>query len=97
MIWNVGKLYRQFLALLGGSIERTEKRLKEAAQERGALIWNLTRLPARLSEDFLHFLFLIRIQGLGLVLFDDLFDSGVEPLAQRGSPGFQPLRPSLAV
>lgn len=41
---NVGKLYRQFLALLGGMTERIEKRLKEAAEEHGGLIWGLDAL-----------------------------------------------------
>ena len=41
---NVGKLYRQFLALLGGMDERVEKRLKETAEEHGGLIWGLDGL-----------------------------------------------------
>ncbi len=54
-------------------------------------------LSRRLGQDFPHLLFLIRFQGLGLVLFDDLLNPGVEPLAQRRGSGFQPLHPSLAV
>jgi hypothetical protein len=41
---NVGKLYRQFLALLGGLNERVEKRLQETAEEHGGLIWGIDAL-----------------------------------------------------
>ena len=35
---NVGKLYRQFLALLGGMDERTQAKLSETAANHGGLI-----------------------------------------------------------
>jgi hypothetical protein len=41
---NVGKLYRQFLALLGGMNEWVEKRLQAAAEAHGGLIWGLDAL-----------------------------------------------------
>jgi hypothetical protein len=41
---HVGRLYRQFLALLGGMDERVEKRLRETAQEHGGLIWAIDAL-----------------------------------------------------
>lgn len=35
---HVGRLYRQFLALLGGASERARKRLEETAEEHGGLM-----------------------------------------------------------
>jgi hypothetical protein len=41
---NVGKLYRQFLALLGGMNEQFEKRLQETVARHGGLIWGIDAL-----------------------------------------------------
>ncbi len=41
---NTGKLYRQFLALLGAMSERTKQRLEETVAEHGGLIWALDAL-----------------------------------------------------
>lgn len=41
---NVGKLYRQFLALLGGMDARRQERLTEAAQQHGGIIWAMDAL-----------------------------------------------------
>ena len=54
---NVGKLYRQFLALLGGLNERTEKRLKEAAAEHGGLIWGIDALQPEGHGTLLYVLY----------------------------------------
>jgi hypothetical protein len=41
---NVGKLYRQFLALLGGLTERKRQRLAAVAEQSGGLIWAIDAL-----------------------------------------------------
>ncbi|MBD2248927.1 hypothetical protein [Nostoc sp. FACHB-888] len=41
---NVGKLYRQFLALLGGTMAHTQKKLAATAHEHGGLIWAIDAL-----------------------------------------------------
>jgi hypothetical protein len=41
---NVGRLYRQFLALLGGMNEKIKRRLDETAREHGGLIWGIDAL-----------------------------------------------------
>ena len=41
---NVGKLYRQFLALLGGMDEHKEAKLAETATQHGGLIWAIDGL-----------------------------------------------------
>lgn len=41
---HVGRLYRQFLALLGGADERVKKQLKNTAEEHGGLIWAIDAL-----------------------------------------------------
>lgn len=41
---NVGKLYRQFLALLGGMDEQKEAKLAETAAHQGGLIWAIDGL-----------------------------------------------------
>jgi hypothetical protein len=41
---NVGKLYRQFLALLGGTDEQKQAKLAEAATQHGGLIWAIDGL-----------------------------------------------------
>jgi len=54
---NVGKLYRQFLALLGGMNARVEKRLAEAAEEHGGLIWGLDGLQPEGHGTLLYVLY----------------------------------------
>jgi hypothetical protein len=54
---NTGKLYRQFLALLGGLNERLEKRLKETAEEHGGLIWALDALQPEGHGTLLYVLY----------------------------------------
>jgi hypothetical protein len=56
-----------------------------------------TILACGLGYDLLDLPRLLRMQWLGLVLFDDLFDTGVESLAQGGAAGGQPALPPLAV
>ncbi|MEH1789341.1 MAG: hypothetical protein V7L23_28120 [Nostoc sp.] len=41
---NVGKLYRQFLALLGGTIAHTQEKLAATAIEHSGLIWATVEL-----------------------------------------------------
>lgn len=41
---NVGKLYRQFLALLGGTMAHTQEKLTATALEHGGLIWAIDAL-----------------------------------------------------
>ena len=54
---NVGKLYRQFLALLGGLNERVEKRLRETAEEHGGLIWGIDALKPEGDGTLLYVLY----------------------------------------
>jgi hypothetical protein len=54
---NVGKLYRQFLALLGGMNERSAKRLKATAEEHGGLIWGLDGLQPEGHGTLLYVLY----------------------------------------
>ena len=46
---NVGKLYRQFLALLGGTIVHTQEKLAATAIEHGGLIWAIDALQPSMS------------------------------------------------
>lgn len=54
---NVGKLYRQFLALLGGMTKQIEKRLQETAEEDGGLIWGLDALQPEGHGTLLYVLY----------------------------------------
>jgi len=54
---NVGKLYRQFLALVGGMHARTERRLQAAAEEHGGLIWGLDGLQPEGQGTLLYVLY----------------------------------------
>jgi hypothetical protein len=54
---NVGKLYRQFLALLGGVNERVEKQLKATVEEHGGLIWGLDGLQPEGHGTLLYVLY----------------------------------------
>jgi hypothetical protein len=54
---NVGKLYRQFLALLGGMNERIEEQLEETAEKHGGLIWGIDALQPEGHGTLLYVLY----------------------------------------
>ena len=54
---NVGKLYRQFLVLLGGMNEQIEKRLKETVERHGGLIWGIDALQPEGHGTLLYVLY----------------------------------------
>ena len=54
---NVGRLYRQFLALLGGMSEQTEEKLAQTAREHGRLIWAVDGLQPEDHGGLLYVLY----------------------------------------
>ncbi|QFS49585.1 hypothetical protein [Nostoc sphaeroides] len=54
---NVGKLYRQFLALLGGTIIHTQEKLTATALEHGGLIWAIDALQPEGHGTLLYVLY----------------------------------------
>jgi len=54
---TVGKLYRQFLALLAGMNEKKRERLVEAEQEHGGLIWAIDALQPEGCGSLLYVLY----------------------------------------
>jgi hypothetical protein len=54
---TVGKLYRQFLALLGGMTMQHQPRLETAAQQHGGLIWAVDALQPEGSDPPLYVLY----------------------------------------
>jgi hypothetical protein len=54
---NVGKLYRQFLALLGGMNERIAERLEETEEKHGGLIWGIDALQPEGHGTLLYVLY----------------------------------------
>jgi hypothetical protein len=54
---HVGRLYRQFLALLGGMGERVEERLGETVKEHGGLIWGIDGLQPEGHGTLLYVLY----------------------------------------
>jgi hypothetical protein len=54
---HVGRLYRQFLALLGGMNERVKRRLDEMAEEHGGLIWGIDALQPEGHGTLLYVLY----------------------------------------
>ncbi|MEA5503589.1 hypothetical protein VB735_10815 [Halotia wernerae UHCC 0503] len=54
---NVGKLYRQFLALLGGTIAHTQDKLAATAIEHGGLIWAIDALQPEGHGTLLYVLY----------------------------------------
>jgi hypothetical protein len=54
---NVGKLYRQFLALLGGTIAHTQEKLAATAVEHGGLIWAIDALQPEGHGTLLYVLY----------------------------------------
>lgn len=54
---NVGKLYRQFLALLGGTMAHTQEKLAATAIEHGGLIWAIDALQPEGHGTLLYVLY----------------------------------------
>jgi hypothetical protein len=54
---HVGRLYRQFLALLGGMNERVRNRLDQAAAEHGGVIWGIDALQPEGHGTLLYVLY----------------------------------------
>jgi hypothetical protein len=54
---TVGKLYRQFLALLGGMSSQQQHRLETAAQQHGGLIWAIDALQPEGTDPPLYVLY----------------------------------------
>jgi hypothetical protein len=54
---HVGRLYRQFLALLGGMNEGIKSRLEETAKEHGGLIWGIDALQPEGHGPLLYVLY----------------------------------------
>jgi hypothetical protein len=54
---TVGKLYRQFLALLGAMSEQTQARLAETAAEHGGLVWAIDALQPEGHGTLLYVLY----------------------------------------
>jgi len=54
---TVGKLYRQFLALLGGMTTQHQQRLETAARHHGGLIWAIDALQPESSDPPLYVLY----------------------------------------
>jgi hypothetical protein len=53
----VGRLYRQFLALLGGMNERVRSRLDKAVKEHGGVIWGIDALQPEGHGTLLYVLY----------------------------------------
>ena len=54
---TVGKLYRQFLALVGGMTTQHQQRLQTAARQHGGLIWAIDALQPESSDPPLYVLY----------------------------------------
>lgn len=54
---NVGKLYRQFLALLGATSEQSQKKLAETVEKHGGVIFGLDGLQPEGSGSLLYVLY----------------------------------------
>jgi hypothetical protein len=54
---HVGRLYRQFLALLGGMNERVRRRLDETVEEHGGVIWGIDALQPEGHGTLLYVLY----------------------------------------
>ena len=54
---HVGRLYRQFLALLGGMNERVKRRLDEIAEEHGGVMWGIDALQPEGHGTLLYVLY----------------------------------------
>jgi hypothetical protein len=68
---NVGKLYRQFLALLGGLTESKQRRLAAAAEQYGGLIWAVDALEPEGHGTLLYVLYEVLSQtAVGAIQLD---------------------------
>ena len=68
---NVGKLYRQFLALLGGLTESKRRRLAAAAEQYGGLIWAVDALEPEGHGTLLYVLYEVLSQtAVGAIQLD---------------------------
>ncbi|MBD2215347.1 hypothetical protein H6G27_36925 [Nostoc linckia FACHB-104] len=74
---NVGKLYRQFLALLGGTIAHTQEKLAATAIEHGGLIWAIDALQPEGHGTLLY------------VLYEVLSGTAVSAIQLPQAPGQQ--------
>ena len=54
---HVGRLYRQFLALLGGTTARVRRRLEETAAEQGGVVWGIDALQPEGHGTLLYVLY----------------------------------------
>ena len=54
---HVGRLYRQFLALLGGINERVKRRLDETAKQHGGVMWGIDALQPEGHGTLLYVLY----------------------------------------
>jgi len=54
---HVGRLYRQFLSLLGGMNERVKRRLDETAEEHGGVMWGIDALQPEGHGTMLYVLY----------------------------------------
>jgi len=81
---QVGRLYRQFLALLGGMDERVKSRLEETAKEHGGLIWGIDALQPEGHGTLLYVLYEV-LSGTPVV-GAQLDHPTAEELAERLKP-----------
>jgi hypothetical protein len=83
---NVGKLYRQFLGLVGGLNERVEQRLGAAAAEYGGLIWGIDALKPEGDGSLLYVLYEV-LSGTAVAALQANY-----PTAQELADWLQPYR-----
>lgn len=81
---TVGKLYRQFLALLGAMSEQTEARLAGTAAEHGGLVWGIDALQPEGSGTLLYVLY--EVLGRTPVAAIQIRGATVEELCQWLKP-----------
>lgn len=62
---NVGKLYRQFLALLGGMSEKTLQQLETVTQQHGGVVWAIDALKPEGDGTLLYVLYEV-LSGLAV-------------------------------
>jgi hypothetical protein len=91
---NVGKLYRQFLALLGAMSEQTQQRLEETVVQHGGLIWALDALQPEGHRSLLYVLYEV-LSGTPVAALQ-LEEASAEDLGQWLEPYQQLSYPVLA-
>lgn len=74
---HVGRLYRQFLALLGGADEALKTKLQETAEEHGGLIWALDALQPEGHGKLLYVLYEI-VSGLPVAAWQTSYPTAEE-------------------